>query len=169
MNKKYLNTLNDALAFQLNNMYDAEQKLRHEIALCCRYTNFIHLQNEMDKYIEQSSNKMTKLERIFNYLMEEPGGQTNCIIDKMLEDTHTVLKMASSSRLRDVMLTSSLLAINHYKLGVYSCAQVIALELEIETVSDLLAEIVHWEKETNKSLSKIALEETVYHTGGTLY
>jgi len=45
---------------------------------------------------------------------------------------------------------------------------VIALELEIETVSDLLAEIVHWEKETNKSLSKIALEETVYHSSSAL-
>lgn len=168
MKKKYLTTLSDALAFQLNNMYDAERKLAHEIGLCCRFTNFIHLQNEIDKYIEQSSNKMTKLERIFNYLMEEPGGQSNLIMDRMLEDTHAVLRMAGSSRLRDVMLTSSLLAINHYKMGVYSCARVIALELEIETVSDLLSEIVRWEKEMQKSLSKIALEETVYHSGGAL-
>lgn len=166
MNKKYLNTLNDALAFQLNNMYYAEQKLGPEIALCCRFTDFIHLQSEMDKYIEQSSYKMSKLERIFNYLMEEPGGQPNPIIDKMLEDTHAVLRMAGSARLRDVMLTSSLLAINHYKTGVYSCAQLIALELEIETVSDLLAEIVHWEKDTHKSLSRIALEKTIYIQAG---
>ncbi len=168
MNKRNVNTLSDALAFQLNNMYDAEQKLQQEIGPCCRFSTFLHLQNEMNKYIEQSSNKMIKLERIFNYLMEEPGGISNAIIEKMLEDTQAVLKMADSSSLRDVLLTSSLLAINHYKLGVYSCAQVIALKLEIETVSDLLSEIVHWEKETNKALSKIALEETVYQPGGAL-
>jgi len=168
MNKRNVNTLSDALAFQLNNMYDAEQKLQQEIGPCCRFPTFLHLQNEMNKYIEQSSNKIIKLERIFNYLMEEPGGISNAIIDKMLEDTQAVLKMADSSSLRDVLLTSSLLAINHYKLCVYSCAQVIALKLEIETVSDLLSEIVHWEKETNKALSKIALEETVYEPGGAL-
>jgi ferritin-like metal-binding protein YciE len=168
MTRKNLNSLSDALAYQLSNMYDAELKLREQISLCCPYTNFIHLQSEMEKYIEQSSNKINKLERIFNYLMEEPGGLTNCVVDKMIEDMHAVLKASSSPRLRDVMLTSSLLAINHYKLGLYGSAQVIALELEIETVSDLIAEIVKWEKETNKELSRIALEEIVYHNGHPL-
>jgi ferritin-like metal-binding protein YciE len=168
MTKKYLTTLNDALAFQLSSMYDAEHKLRLQIPLCYPHTSFIHLQNEMVKYTEQSSNKITKLERIFNYLMEEPTGNPNGVVDKMMEEINEVMKHATSPRLRDVMLTSSLLALNHYKMGVYSCAQVVALELEIETVSDLLSEIVHWEKETNKMLSKIALEEIVYHTGYSL-
>ena len=163
MTKKYLTTLNDVLAYQLSGMYDAELRLRVEVPSCCSCTSFIHLQNEIEKYIEQSSNKITKLERIFNYLMEEPTGHHNSIIEKMLEDINSVIRHASSPRLRDVMVTSSLLAINHYKLGVYSCCQLMAHELEVETVSDLLAEIVNWEKETNRSLSRIALEETVYH------
>lgn len=163
MTRKQLTTLNDILAYQLRGMYDAEQKLRTEVPPCCSCASFIHLQNEIEKYIEQSSNKIIKLERIFNYLMEEPTGYHNSIIDKMLEDINSITANVVSPRLRDVMVTSSLLAINHYKLGIYSCCQLIALEMEVETVSDLLAEIVNWEKETNRALSRIALEETIYH------
>ena len=169
MSRKQFNTLNDALAFQLSSMYDAEKKIQQGMAQFCDYTNFIHLQNEIEKYIEQSSNKITKLERIFNYLMEEPAGNTNNIVGMMLDEIATNVKNANSPRLRDLMLTSSLLAMNHYKLGIYSCAEVIALELEVETVSDLLREILTWERETGKSLSRIAMEEVVYQSGYSLY
>lgn len=159
---KQLTTLNDILAYQLRGMYDAEQKLGTEVPPCCSCANFIHLQKEIKKYIEQASYKIIKLERIFNYLMAEPTGHHNPIIDKMLKDINSIAASVESPRLRDVMVTSSLLAINHYKMGVYSCCQLIALEMEVETVSDLLAEIVNWERETNRALSRIALEETVY-------
>lgn len=169
MSRKHFHTLNDALAFQLSSMYDAERKIQQGMAQFCDYTNFIHLQNEIEKYIEQSSNKISKLERIFNYLMEEPTGNTNNIVGMMLQEIAANMKNAGSPRLRDLMLTSSFLAMNHYKLGIYTCAEVIALELEVETVSDLLREIVNWEKETSKSLSKIAMEEVVYQSGYSLY
>jgi ferritin-like metal-binding protein YciE len=169
MSRKPFNTLNDALAFQLSSMYDAEQRIRQEMAHFCDYSNFIHLQNEIEKYIEQSSNKIIKLERIFNYLMEEPGGNSNNIVASILTEIESNVKNASSPRLRDLMLTSSFLAMNQYKLGIYSCALVISLELEVETVSDLLKEIVNWEKETSKSLSKLAMEEVVYQSGYSLY
>jgi ferritin-like metal-binding protein YciE len=169
MSRKHFDTLNDALAFQLSSMYDAEQKIRHEMVHFCNYTNFIHLQNEIDKYIDQSSNKIIKLERIFNYLMEEPGGISNNTVASVLAEIESNVKNSTSPRLRDLMLTSSFLAMNQYKLGIYSCALVISLELEVETVSDLLQEIVTWEKETSKSLSKLAMEEVVYHSGYSLY
>jgi len=169
MSRIQFNTLNDALAFQLSCMYDAEQKIRHGMPHFCDFTNFIHLQNEIEKYIEQSSNKIIKLERIFNYLMEEPGGNSNNIVASMLEEIETNVKKASLPRLRDLMLTSSFLAMNQYKLGIYSCAEVISLELEVETVSDLLMEIVNWEKETSKCLSKLTMEEVVFQSGYSLY
>jgi ferritin-like metal-binding protein YciE len=169
MSRKHFHTLNDALAFQLSSMYDAEKKVQQGMAQFCNFTNFIHLQNEIEKYIEQSSYKIIKLERIFNYLMEEPDGKTSNIVSMILQEIAANVKNAASPRLRDIMLTSSFLAMNQYKLGIYSCAEIVALELEVETVSDLLHEIVNWERDTNKSLSKIAMEEVVYQSGYSLY
>ena len=169
MSRKHFHTLNDALAFQLSSMYDAEKKVQHDMAQFCDLTNFIHLQNEIEKYIEQSSFKISKLERIFNYLMEEPAANSSNVVSTILQEIAANVKNAASPRLRDIIVTSSFLAMNQYKLGMYSCAEILALELEVETVSDLLHEIVNWEKDTSKSLSKIALEEVVYQSGYSLY
>ena len=119
----------------------------------------LSLRNEMKSYADSAENKLLKLERIFNYLMEEPTGRDSVIMDKMLKDTHHMLAYASTDKIRDVLIISCIQNINHFKIACYGTAQSLAIELGLTTVTDLLHEILSWEKQTDMNLSKIAIQE----------
>lgn len=162
MNRKSLTTLHDALAYQLSAMYDAEVKLKENISDFQQASRYPLLREEFENYAEQTSNKITKLERIFNYLMEEPAGRKNEVIDKLLEETQRIIRHTGADTLRDIMLTSCMQSINYYKIGAYSSARILALEMEIDTVSDLLDDILSWEKQMRRKLDQLVMEEVLY-------
>lgn len=157
--KNLLTNLQEALTFQLKGLYDAEKQLKEAIPKCGLKASSISLRNELNNYAESIDDKLLKLERIFSYLMEEPTGRSNKIMKEFLKDTHHMLEYASGDRIRDVLIISCIQNINHYKISGYGTAQSIAMELEIATIPDLLHEILNWEKQTDRKLTQIALQE----------
>lgn len=157
--KTTLRNLNEALSFQMKGMYDAERKLQREIPKCSVKVRSEALKGEIGRYIDSTDDKILKLERIFSYLMTEPSGVKNEIIDKFIEDTHKMLQYASSDDIRDVVFIACIQNINHYKIATYGTALAFAIELKLNTVADLLHEILEWEKDTDRALTKISLEE----------
>jgi ferritin-like metal-binding protein YciE len=91
-------------------------------------------------------------------LLSGPFGRKNKAVDKMLKDAKDFSKMASTPELRDAILIASLQGINLYKISAYNTAVAFSSELGLDQVTELLAEVLAWEKNTNKALSKIALK-----------
>ena len=157
--KNGLSSLQEALGYQLKNLYDAEKKIQKALPECSENATNPNLQKELKAYFESTSDKISKLERVFNYLMDSPTGRGNVIMEKMLEDTHHIVKVASSDPLRDVLITSCFQNIIHYKIAGYGSAHAISMELDMRTVTNLLQEILMWEKESDQALTAIALKE----------
>lgn len=158
--KKKLTTLNEVLAYQLEGMYDAEKKLQYAIPICSETIRLnTVLKQEIKKYGELATDKRTKLKRIFSYLLVEPFGRKNKMIDTLLKDTHEMLSYASTDHLRETILIACIQSINHYKIAGYRTALAFAIELNLETVADLLHEILQWEKETDSALTQISIKE----------
>lgn len=164
MNRKQLTTLNEGLAYLLSTMYEAENRVREKLEGLADCATDPALEREANYYREIASSKIIKLERIFNYLMQDPYYRPNEVVEKLLEEAERVAKETRSTRLRNILLTGSLKALNNYKLSVYNTAKLMAVELEIETVTDLLAEILEWEKQTCTKLREIAFEEVTKQT-----
>lgn len=157
--KKGLSNLQEALGYQLKNLYDAEKKIQKALPECSEKATNPSLQKELKAYLECTFDKISKLERVFNYLVDSPTGRENLIMDKMLEDTHHILKVASSDPLRDVLITSCFQNIIHYKIAGYGSTHAMAMELDLRTVTDLLHEVLMWEKQSDQALTAIALKE----------
>lgn len=151
--------LQDALAYLLNQFYDAEKKLQSTIVDCSVHITSPALRKELEKYAERSNDKITKLERTFNYLMEEPDPHHNGAMDKLLENIFQTITHTSES-VRDAMIINCFQQICHHKIAGYGTARAMALEMELEVVGDLLTEMLVWEKETDRALTHIALSET---------
>ena len=49
--------------------------------------------------------------------------------------------------------------ISGYKTAAYKTAHLFAIELELDTVADLLQQIIDWEMETGKSMSSLSIKE----------
>lgn len=156
--KRSVSTLEDALAFQLRSSYSGEQLLNGRIPTCVEELNSQSLRTVLEKYGESANHKILKLERIFNYLSQEPSSRKNEVIEKLLEAAQYGEKCGCSNKMSDILLTSSFRQIIQYKISVYKTALMLALELELETVSDLLHQILEWERKTDKILKDLQLE-----------
>lgn len=157
--KKSLQNLRDALTCLSNQFYQTETKLQETIAGCLDHISSPLLRQEIEKYGESSNDKITKLERTFNYLMQEPEPQCDEAMEKMLENVFQVITHTSDT-LRDAMIVNSFQQICHHKIAGFGTARAMALEMELEVVGDLFTDMLLWEKEADRALTCIALSET---------
>jgi ferritin-like metal-binding protein YciE len=154
-----IKTLQDAFSYQLQGLFYAERKVRDEFETCSEQITSVKVKNEILKYIDSADSKMLKLERVFNYLMQEPVPRKNEVIIKLIEETHNILVNTYSPHLKDVIMIGCIQNINAYKIGSYKSAHLFAVELELDTAADLIQQILQWELETNKALSSLSIHE----------
>ncbi|MBL6446644.1 DUF892 family protein [Fulvivirga sp. 29W222] len=152
-----ITNLTEALAYKLDELYNAEKKLKIAIQLCIEQANSPVLKKELEEYAESCSYKQLKLDRVYSYLMKEPGSSKDKVIDALINNLKQVLKATIHGEMKDVMLISCLKSINFYKMAGYETALVFSWELELDTASTLLEEVLGWEKQTHSNLSQIAV------------
>jgi ferritin-like metal-binding protein YciE len=157
--KTKIKSLNDALTFLLEGLYYAETKLADEFPACCGRINSPRLQDMMNSYSGSMQNKLLKLDRVFNYLMKDPEPRENKVVDELLTETRLMLSSASSENLKDVLTIGCIQNINAYKIASYRSAYLMAVELELDTATDLLQQVLEWEVETSKVLALLSIEE----------
>jgi ferritin-like metal-binding protein YciE len=157
--KNLIHTVQDALSFQLQGLYYSEKKVSNDLPECQRQISSPKLLDEIEKYLNTSHGKLQKLERIFNYLMKEPVSRKNDVIAKLLEEIHKTLDITESAHLRDILMIGCIQTINAYKIACYRTAYLFAIELEMDTASDLLQQILEWECETSNSLATLSINE----------
>ncbi len=157
--KTKITTLQEALAFQLQGLHYAETRVRKEFSLCVHHLSSPKLSAEISKYMEGAEDKILKLERIFNYLMQEAVSRKNAVINDLMRETEKMLSIADSSHLKDILMIGCIQNICAYKVSSYKTAYMFSVELELDIASDLLQDILEWEIETSKVLSVLAIEE----------
>lgn len=157
--KTKINSLNDALTFLLQGLYFTETRLKEEFPSCCSEITSRKIRSEIEKYTGSADSKMLKLERVFNYLMKEPLSRKNDVIKELMDETHQILAATTSTHLRDILVIGCLQNINAYKIASYRSAYMFAVEMELDTATDLLQQILEWEIDSNKSFYALAIEE----------
>jgi len=165
--KKSILTTQDAFTFLLQGMYFIEARLMEELGSCTGQITSTALKDEVKRYRESAHYKQLKLERIFSYLMNDTNARKIEVIDKLMEETHKMLDSVHSGHLRDILMIGCIQNVNAYKTASYRTAYLLAVELELDTVADLLQQILEWEVETGRTLASIASHEFCRLTGDT--
>jgi len=149
----------EALASQLQGLYHTESKVSGELKHCLDHITSNKIKDAIRKYVSDSESKLLKLERIFDYLMYEPLIRKNDVVSKMLTETYQMLTYKSSPHLKDILIVSCIQNINSYKISTYRTAYLFAVEVELDSVIDLLQQILETELETETELATLAIEE----------
>jgi ferritin-like metal-binding protein YciE len=157
--KPKIKSLNDALAFLLEGLYYAETKLSDEFPACCGKINSPRLHDVVNNYTGSTQNKLLKLDRVFNYLMKDPEHRVNKVVDELITETRLMLSSAVSENLKDLLTVGCIQNINAYKIASYRSAYLMAVELELDTATDLLQQVLEWEVETSRALARLSIEE----------
>jgi ferritin-like metal-binding protein YciE len=157
--KTKIKSLNDALTFLLEGLYYAEPKIADEFPTCCGKIISVRLQEAVRSYTDSAQNKLLKLDRVFNYLMKDPEARQNKVIDELIDETRHMLSSTATETLKDVLTIGCIQNINAYKIASYKSAYLLAVELELDTATDLLQQVLEWEIETSRVLTNLSIEE----------
>jgi ferritin-like metal-binding protein YciE len=157
--KKAITSVQDALIFVLQGMSYTETTLQDTFSTCQHRISSAALKGEIERYLNASKDQSLKIERIFNYLFNESSVRTNQVVDKLVAETLLMLDSTASTHLKDVMVIGCIQNINAYKLASYRTAYKLAVELELDTATDLLQQILEWETETGKALAALSIKE----------
>lgn len=154
--KNVIVKLEDILSLELQCLNDGEKILKEEIKTILPFTESETLKSILMKYAESSDHKRLKLERMFSYLMEEPSSKANTVMSKLLEETLLRARHSLTEKIKNLALISGFQLINHYKIAAYKTALMYSLELELDTVADLLHQIIEWERKTERELTELS-------------
>ncbi len=157
--KPFISNHAKALTYLLEDMYDAEKKIQKNLPALESLITSSKLKSEVGKYHESAGDKRIKLKRIFSYLLVGRFGRENEAIHELLKESRVLGKVTVPSDLRDRMIIVSLQEINQCKIAVYEAALVLADQMNLVTVTELLEEILNWERETSSSFSRIGLQQ----------
>lgn len=157
--KKTINTLEDALIIDLENLYCAEQKLENKLNKIPKIIQSGRLRNVLEQYLEDCGAKRLQMERVFSYLNHEPKSCTTSVMDEMIAEIFKHILFANEGFVQDLLIINCLQRINTYKLSLYASSLRYAEELELDTPSDLLACIIDSEQEMEKSLEELRITQ----------
>lgn len=165
---KKINSVQDALAFLLEGLYYSEVKLKDEFRGCCAKLSSPHLILEINHYTSTCETNLLKLERIFNYLMQEPVLRKNGVVDQLMEATHQTLLSVKNIHLRDILTLACIQNINAFKISSYRSAYMLAVELEVDTVTDLIQQMLEYEVAQQTIIAQLYIKEfNTYQKAGT--
>lgn len=154
--KKTINTLEDALIIDLENLYCAENKLESKLDKISQVIQSGALRDLLEQYRNEGESKRLKINRVFSYLNHEPKSCTTSVMDELIEEIFQHVTFANEGFVQDLLIINCLQRINNYKLSLYTSSLRYAEELELNTPSDLLTTIINSERETEKGLDELS-------------
>jgi ferritin-like metal-binding protein YciE len=154
---KTINTLEDALALELENLYYSEKKLMDQWPKLEKILQSEKLQGTLFKYIESCNNKRLKIDRVLSYIHREPGYCHANVINELIQEFLDRLKFAQDPQVQEQMVINCLERIVNYKTCAYEASLRYAEKLDLDVAADLLLMIIQWEKKMKKELVELSL------------
>jgi ferritin-like metal-binding protein YciE len=137
-----INSLQELLARQLEELYDGEKRLQHDLHARQSAAARLAFKEELQKFESQCSDARMKLKRIFSYLLMGPFKIKSNTISGFIKDLDMMASSIADVHDREMFTRSSFLCINTYKVTAYNSALDISHKLALDPVSDLLNEII---------------------------
>ena len=152
-----IKTLQDVFVTGLKYIYDAEQKLVEKgIPKMIESANWAELRSALEQHLEETRTHVTRLERIFAIVGEEPKAEDNDILDEMTTVVeHMIDATEDGSPLRDVVLILGGNQVEHYEMTSYGSLKAFAQQLGLNDAVTLLEQTLQEEKAADAKLTEI--------------
>ncbi len=156
-----LNSLDDVLLEQVEDLYSAEQQLVAALPSVARAAHSGDLKDAIETHLEETRGHVLRLEQVFDALGAERSAMTCKAMQGLIAEGNDVAKMEGDPVAKDAALIAAAQRIEHYEIAGYGTARALAGELDHDDAAKLLNTTLDEESAADKLLTKIA-------TGGML-
>lgn len=150
-----IETMEDLLLAQIQDLYDAEQRLVKALPKMAEATTSSQLRQAFTSHLSETKGQVERLERIFDELREDPKATTCDAMKGLIKEGETVISDTDQSPVRDAGLIAAANRVEHYEIAAYGSARTFAETLGLANVARLLEETLQEEKKADQTLTQI--------------
>jgi ferritin-like metal-binding protein YciE len=148
-------TLDDLLLFQVQKLYDAEQRLAKALKKMAEAAVCKHLVAAFNHHARETERHVARLEIIFRMRGMMPQTVASEAMKGMITDVEAVIHAEGEPEIKDAALIAAAQSIEHFEVAAYSSAVAFARQVALDEVARSLDEILDEEIAANQKLTEI--------------
>ncbi len=156
-----LNSLDDVLHEQIEDLYSAEQQLIKALPEMASAAGSTELRKAFEHHLEETRGHVTRLQEILGQLGISSPSEHCKGMEGLIAEGSEIVKMPGNPAAKDAALIAAAQRVEHYEIAAYGTARTLADVLDLDDAKDLLDQTLDEEADADKLLTKIA-------TGGLL-
>jgi ferritin-like metal-binding protein YciE len=152
------NSLNDLFVEQLQDLYDAENRLTEALPKMRDAATSSELKNAFDMHLEETLGHVRRLEQVFNQLGIAAERQTCPAMKGLIKEGQEMIDAEGDPNVKDAALIAAAQRVEHYEMAGYGSVRSFAQRLGLGSIADTLQMTLNEEGAADKKLTQIAEE-----------
>ncbi len=150
------NSLNDLFVNQIEDLYDAENRLTKALPKMADAAQSNQLKQAFQQHLTETQGHVSRLETIFRELGVEPKRETCEAMKGLIAEGEEMIKAKGDPEVRDAALIAAGQRVEHYEMAGYGTARTFAQRLNMTQAANLLQQTLNEEAAADKKLTTIA-------------
>src|SRR5262249_44801996 len=121
-----LNSLDDLLLVQLQDLYDAEQRLTKALPKMAGAAKHKELKAAFQKHLRETEQHVTRLEKVFSILGQTAQRETCEAMKGLIAEGDEAIGAGGSDDVRDAALIAAAQRVEHYEIAGYGTVRTLA-------------------------------------------
>jgi len=151
-----LNSMEDLLLDQLQDLYDAEQRLVQALPKLAKAASDEALKAAFQNHLHETKNQVTRLEKAFQSLGKAAEAKTCEAMKGLVAEGQEVINAKGDNSVKDAALIAAAQRVEHYEIAAYGSARTFAQRLGNHNVAQLLDQTLTEEKSADEKLTQLA-------------
>jgi ferritin-like metal-binding protein YciE len=141
----------------IKDIYWAEKHLTKALPKMKKAASSPELQEAFETHLEQTQEHVARLDQVFELLETKAQAKKCDAMEGLVQEAESIIEdTEKGTATRDVGLILAAQKVEHYEIATYGGLAQLARTLGLDEVSDILAETLEEEKETDELLTGIA-------------
>jgi ferritin-like metal-binding protein YciE len=151
-----LNSFDELFVEQLQDLYDAEQRLTKALPKMAAAAHNPALKSAFEEHLRQTENQVRRLEQVFQGLGKSAQTKTCEAMKGLIEEGSEVISGEGDPNVKDAALIAAAQRVEHYEIAGYGSVRTFAQRLGRQDAARLLQQTLDEEAETDKKLTSLA-------------
>ena len=151
-----LNSFDDLIVEQLEDLYDAEQRLVKALPKMAAAAHNSSLKAAFQEHLRQTEGHVSRLEQAFKALGKPAQAKTCEAMKGLIEEGEEVISAKGDPNVKDAALIAAAQRVEHYEIAGYGTVRTFAQRLGRTDAARLLQQTLDEEAATDKKLTALA-------------
>jgi len=151
-----LNSLDDLLLEQLEDLYDAEQRLVKALPKMATAAHSSELKSAFQQHLHETETHVSRLEQVFKSLGKSARAKTCEAMKGLITEGDEVISASGNPDVKDAALIAAAQRVEHYEMAGYGSVRTFAQRLGKQNVAQILQQTLDEEGATDKKLTSLA-------------